>query len=709
MSFLAPLLLAGLVAIAVPIFVHLIQRERKNVVEFPSLMFIRQIPFQSVERRRIHNWPLLLLRAGAMALLIAAFSRPFFAQDTLNAAAVTGGAREVVILLDRSASMGYGDQWARAKAEARKVVDSLSGGDQATLVLFGTGAEEAVRATSNAGVLTASIGAASVSADATRYGPALRLAQSILSRSSLPRKQAVLISDFQKSGWERHEEISMPAGTEIQPVSVATPDAANLAITTVTFQRTPFSGEERVAITAGVTNRGAREIAALPVRLEVAGRLVETRTVTVGPQASAAVTFPPVTVDVSERASVVAGAAGAAGAVDLMPIDNRFDFVLAPSRPLSVLIVQADGVPVSGDNSPSVFLGHAFSTATAPRLAAEVIPVSRVTATSFSKRAVVVLNDTAALGTQAEEALQKFVEQGGGLLVAVAERSPFGGSSTLMPGQVGSMVERRTTLGTLGFLDYSHPVFEPFKDPRNGTFTNVRFHRYRTLQTSAADAVLARFDDGAVAMAERRVGSGRVIVWTTTLDREWNDFPTKPLFPVVAPALMRHLAQYEDPAAWYTVGRAIDVSVPIAALVQEGAAASLTVGEQPRALVVPPSGRPITLGEGGVPSVSLAETGFYSVRLPGAADRRPWTMAVNLDPRESDLSGLSPTEFLASATGQAAVTATGQSLERPELTVAEIERKQSLWWFLFVGAVLALLAEAVLSNRQSQRQAAQVR
>ena len=51
-----------------PMLVHLIQRERKDVVEFPSLMFIRKIPYQSVERRRIHNWLLLLLRAAAMAL-----------------------------------------------------------------------------------------------------------------------------------------------------------------------------------------------------------------------------------------------------------------------------------------------------------------------------------------------------------------------------------------------------------------------------------------------------------------------------------------------------------------------------------------------------------------------------------------------------------------------------------------------------------------
>src|SRR5688572_25421098 len=144
MTFLAPLFFVGLAAIGIPILVHLIQRERKDVVEFPSLMFIRKIPYQSVERRRIHNWPLLLLRTAAMALLVAAFSRPFFVQDPVAAAAVREGAREVVILLDRSASMAYGDHWTRAKDEANRVVAGLGGDDRATLVLFGTGVEERV-------------------------------------------------------------------------------------------------------------------------------------------------------------------------------------------------------------------------------------------------------------------------------------------------------------------------------------------------------------------------------------------------------------------------------------------------------------------------------------------------------------------------------------------------------------------------------------
>src|SRR5215471_7939431 len=98
MSFLAPLFFLGLTAVAIPVLVHLIQRERKRVVEFPSLMFVRRIPYQSVRRRRIRHWALLLLRTAAIVLIVAAFARPFLRQSA-SAAVATNGAKEIVILL----------------------------------------------------------------------------------------------------------------------------------------------------------------------------------------------------------------------------------------------------------------------------------------------------------------------------------------------------------------------------------------------------------------------------------------------------------------------------------------------------------------------------------------------------------------------------------------------------------------------------------
>src|SRR5215510_13920591 len=130
MAFVAPLGLVALGALAIPVAIHLIQRERKRVVEFPSLMFLRRIPYQSVRRRRLRDITLLMMRLAALALIVMAFARPFFRRDSL-AAAAQNGAREAVILVDASYSMGYGDRWAKAQAAARSAINALNPGDRA--------------------------------------------------------------------------------------------------------------------------------------------------------------------------------------------------------------------------------------------------------------------------------------------------------------------------------------------------------------------------------------------------------------------------------------------------------------------------------------------------------------------------------------------------------------------------------------------------
>src|SRR5438093_7186716 len=99
MGFVAPLILGALATLAIPVLIHLIQREKKQVVQFPSLMFLRRIPYQSVRRRRIRHWALLIMRLAALALIVAAFARPFFRHRDL-AAATQSSAREAAIRLD---------------------------------------------------------------------------------------------------------------------------------------------------------------------------------------------------------------------------------------------------------------------------------------------------------------------------------------------------------------------------------------------------------------------------------------------------------------------------------------------------------------------------------------------------------------------------------------------------------------------------------
>ena len=675
MAFLTPLFLLAGATIAIPIFVHLIQRERKRVIQFPSLMFVQRIPYQSVRRRRIRHWALLLMRCAAILMIVAAFARPFLRQEAVIAAAA-GGSRELVVLVDHSASMGFGDHWQRARDAAHAAIGSLGANDRATFVLFSRNAEENMRATTDRARLNAAVDNAKVDADSTRYGPALKLAESILSRSQARRREAVLISDFQRSGWTGSEDVHFGDGYTLTPVSVASPASNNIAIPSVTFARASFSGQERVTVSAGIANKGTDPVSDVPVTLEVEGHQIQTQQAKIGANATASVSFTQFTVD----RPIVKGTVRAG--TDPMPADNVFHFTVSPSAPVSLLIVTN---PDSRDSA--LYLSQALAVGTTPVFHTDVVPVTRVTPANFEKRAVVILNDVSFPTAGAGGTLKKFVEGGGGLLVAAGDHTSWPQSEAdLLPGTLGPSVDRTSRGATIGFRDYSHAVFELFKAPRSGDFSAARIYRYRTLATGPNDRVLARFDDGAVAVAERKVGAGRVIALASTLDDSYSDLPLKPIYLPLVHQLVKYLGQFESPRSWMTVGQVVDVS-------------ALTKARA-NWLVVTPSGKRVT----STGPLELDEQGIYEVRPAGGSEAAPRAIAVNIDPAESDLTPIDPTELVAAVTGRATqtVAASAGPTETSQADVKDAEKRQALWWYLLLTGLFLLAVETVVSNRLSQ-------
>jgi hypothetical protein len=675
-SFLSPLFLFGLAALAVPVLLHLIQRERRRIVPFPSLMFLQRIPYKSVRRRQIRHWLLLALRLAALLLVVLAFARPFLRQGGAVASAA-GGPRELVVLLDQSYSMGYGDRWTRARAAAASAIDSLATGERASVVLFATEAAADIRSSSDRSRLRRAVDEAAPSAGATRYGPALRLAQSILAASSLPRRELILISDFQRSGWNRDDAVRLPAGTTLTPVDVGSDRVANTAVTAVTLQRTTFAGQERVAISATVANRGDAAARDLAVSLEVDGRAVETQRVAVEPRAGASVAFAPFTVSASSMRGIVATAA------DALPIDDRFAFVISPSRVVPVTLAGR-----SADERPGLYLTRALSIGTSPRFdvasrAVDALP-DRV-----ADGAVLVLNDVVpAASTLAS--IRRSVEDGAGLIVVAAERAAWSGDAGLLPGVPAATVDRPVSrLGLLANLNTSHPVFEPFQGTRRGDFSSARFFRYRTLTLRDDASVVARFDDGSVALAERRIGRGRVMLWTSTLDTEWNDLPLRPVFLPFVHGLVRFAGRYADPSSAFTVGDVLDpATLPPA----PGSAAATS-----DAVALAPDGQRVPIGTPENRVLALEQQGFYELRRRN--DAAPVLVAANVDPAESDPARIPPAEISA-AVGSA--SAAGGADARTAMAPADEERQTGFWWYLLLATVLVLAGETVVANRYAK-------
>ncbi|MBP7571430.1 MAG: BatA and WFA domain-containing protein [Acidobacteria bacterium] len=687
MSLLAPALLAGLLAIAIPVVLHLVQRERKQVVAFPSLMFLRQIPYQSVRRRVIRHWPLLLLRALVLALLAVAFARPFL--PGADAAAGGTGDREVAILLDRSASMAYGDHFQRAREAARSVVEGLRPGDRASLVLFASDVEIAVRQGGERSALLAAIEAARPAALATRYGPAIQAGAGLLESSPMPRREVVLISDFQGTGWDRGQGVKVAPGIALTTMPVGEARVENAAVVDLAFAREAAdqSGSERVTVTARVANRGSTRIDNRPIALEADGRQLDAARVSAEPGTTASVSFSPLTLPANGLVRVVARLTP-----DRLPFDDTFHAVLASREKLPVLVVET-----AAGQTP--FLARALAVSSEPRFEARFLAAAQATPAEIERAAVVVLNDTPPPAGAAGRALAAAVDRGTGLLLALGERSSWSEAAPdLLPGTLGEIVDRREGRGaTIGHVERSHPVFEVFGTPRSGDLAAARVFRFRELAAPAG--VLARFDDGAVAVAERRVGRGRVLVWTSTLDGYWNDLVLKPVFVPLLHQAIKYLAGHVQRPAWHVAGEAASPSM-LAAGAEGGKAASRTRTGQ---VALSPSGARLPVpGEGSRQAFVPAEQGFYEIRSAAGegADGGRSVLAVNVDPAESNLARLDPAELVTAVRQGPGVAAAS---EARQLSPEDRERRQALWWYLLALAVLALGAEALLAGRFSRR------
>jgi hypothetical protein len=239
---------------------------------------------------------------------------------------------------------------------------------------------------------------------------------------------------------------------------------------------------------------------------------------------------------------------------DKLSANNNFYFMLSPSRPVSTLVIQGDGgvtTPCDPD-CQSFYLAMVLAQGKTPPVKVDVQSITRITPAALDKRSVVVLNDVSSLPSDLDAALKRFVEQGGGLFIILKDRSPWtSGESKILPGKLGTTVDLGDCPSqTLGFLDYAHPIFEQFKDSRQGNFSSVRFLKYRSLTPAQGDRVLARYDDGAAAMVERpHVGTGHVIAMTTPVDRSWSEFPQHVMFLPLMMRTINYLAQYQEPEA----------------------------------------------------------------------------------------------------------------------------------------------------------------
>jgi uncharacterized membrane protein len=673
MSFLNPLFLLGLAAVAVPVIVHLVRRARAPRVEFPSLMFVRRIPQRTIRRRRMQNWLLFALRCLALLLLVFAFVRPYFGTGQADD---SGRQRANVILLDNSFSLRYANRFEQVKQRARAVLDAMRGNEPTTVVTFGQGFEAQNKFTTDAGQLKAAIDAVQPGYTGTDYIQALRGAEGLFKGTAAANKRIVLISDFQASGRNEAEAgYRLPSNIKLEVIDVGDPNSPNLAVTDVGLQPLVYQPKYTDKLTARIANFSDEEKAGVRVEFLLNDHTVEKREIKIPAHEFGTVEFTGFNLNEGVNRGVISIDG------DNFPVDNRFNFTLRRAEQLKALAVETAG----RGRSESFYLRNALTTGENLPFTLDVKSSGSVNPSEIGSYRVIILND-ATVSPALVASLVKFVEGGGGLIIATGPHTDPATFNQVFQNFAPAKLEEAVKFTGSRNGDYvvmseiktDHPIFEVFK--RSGRLATAHVFGYDRATAAEGAGVIARYEDGNPALIEATRGSGKLLLFTSTLDASWNDLPLTPIYLPFVRQMTRHLGEREE-RAWNLVGNTFTV-----APAKDGAPPS----------VDSPNGDRVTdrkQTNTGELIVAAREPGFYRLRYAGNSD----FAAVNVDSKESDLTKLKVDDFVAAVTG-ADQTATSDAAKE-KLSKEELESRQRVWWTLLVVALLLFIAEGVLSRR----------
>ena len=652
MGFLTPWFLAGLAALALPVWLHLLRKHKTTPLPFSSLMFFEKRTQSSIKHRRLRYLVLFILRTLLILLIVLAFAHPFVQQRIPPR---TRSNEVTVLAIDNSLSMRAGTRLADAKAAAKSLVSGLHVGERAEVLTFGSRVQVLSEVTDDHAPLNAAIDAVEPSDTRTSFAELARSARSIAQSLHLPLN-VHLFSDMQQTGMPPNfNDLRLNADVKLETHPVVKKEEPNFTVENVVAPRRVFDNKKS-RVLATVAGYGAHKDIR-NVTLLLNGRTVETKTVE----------FLSLDVPYGRNKGEVR-----IDSADSLPADDVFYFSVERSDPRPALFVHD-----ADSNGGLLYFKTALEAA--GQSAFDVTPATpdQTTNLSPSKYAFVVLSDVGAVPATFENQLINYVRGGGSVLVALGRHSlahdgkvPVTGQKILETRYSGREGDR---FQAAAWLDTSHPSI--LKDDR---WDDVKFLRSIRVDPGGA-RVVARLTDQTPLLLDQQMGEGHVVVFASTFDNIDNDFPLHNSFVPFVDQTARYLARMDagPPSVM------VDSFAELRDSNEKGAAVD----------VVDPKGeRALTLDEATkAQNIQFTETGFYDIRRPNGRNE---LVAVNADRRESDLTPATPDTLSLWQN-----TANGTAEAEAAAAAAGEQRPLSLWWYVMVAVLALTVAESLLGNR----------
>jgi len=682
-------MLLGLLGAAIPIAVHLQGRRNAKVLKFAALEFLLKTDKRVAKRLVLRQRLLLAFRILICVVAALILARPYSSCES-HGPTVARGPQAAIIIVDNSVAAGYEisgrTMLSRSLADAQQLLDQLGPkADVAVLTTTGGGQDELTRDHLR---LRETLNTTKVSYHAARGDRAMQRALALLAGTGHERKTVFVIGLPTK--------LAVPATFDppsdiairfVAPVQDAT--LPNLAITDLRVQSDSATGSRGLRIIAKVSNFSSEKQVA-ELSLSVGDEEVARGEVTLEPGESKNKRFSANLSDAVRTTEIRVALQD-----DALAADN-IRYVVASARDqVSVLLVDGDARAIRHEDEL-----YYIEAALRPGDRSDSgTTIARAGPDTLDKLAlsdydVIFLANVAVLPPPQVRALSQWVKNGGGLLLSVGDNvdadrynrtmAPLLAQSLRSPLdlQSGRKTSKQANL-RLNKLELEHPVFSVFTSDAPGLYS-ASFWQVMLLgpTTSTKDRrVLARFDNGAAALVETRSGAGLLMLFSSTLDRDWNDLPIHPGFLPFLQQTVRHLASkpFQRAAQEIHVGDSVPLKI---------------APDDVRLEIEGPNQERIVLegdkveGHKSARLDAIDVPGLYRVAstdASGTLQPRPEaTFAANIDPAISNLA-LQSTDLLQ------------RNGERGDAVQDTPTRRVELWHSIAALLLLLLLFEATLS------------
>lgn len=707
---LNPLMLTGLVALAIPVAIHLVMRARPRRMVFPALRFVRDSQRASGGVNRLKHLLLLALRVAVLALLVVILARPMSRRHVVSAAAELDKIpASVVLCFDNSPSMTYRFQGSsrldEAQRLARRIVERMPA-DSRFAVLDLAAAGPARWLDTDAGAVEQAIGRVAPCHLSSNVGGLLTAAQLLLKEGGdKPRPDIYLFTDMTAAAWDG---IAPAAFADYDQVPVYVLDVGveenlNAALNLPELSSRLAARNSTVRISDTVAN-GARP-SSRTVALELSGQVRGRVPVDLPqPGTTAAVRF-------NERMTDEGLVQGRLMLMESDPVaaDNVRYFSLRVGRPPPVAIVH--GSAGAGQGAAALLVAQALAPeelllAGQATVRPEALPVAALGKQPLGEFEAVFLVDAAGISDAGWAALDRFVAGGGGLVVLmgqeVADELARGSSSYASPAARGLLGAEVGPLRQLGVAtrftvpSYETPVLAAFDRGQTADLGRTEIGRYVELKPAAGTKTILGLATGDAALLAGTARGGSVFTLATGPAREWSNLAARPEeFVVLMHSLLGAARGEFAPPAEFAIGQPISFSFP-----RQYAGRSVTLTGPGLAT---PDGRQINATTAVAVLPPLFEPGNYLLRVAAAGGSEVFGFSLNVDPAESRPGRRSAAEIeKLFARGRVHLATDLDSLQQAETLVRQ---GRELTAFFLPLLMAAMIAELLLANRFYRRPA----